>query len=568
MIDKTRPAWLLTGAASLWMAVAGNLPLWRELAALHLLRSPSRWLLAGALLMAMTGALMAIASLLCWKWTLKPALFVLLAMSAAGSYFMWTYHVVIDSDMLVNVLQTDRAEALALLNIRMMGFLLLLFILPAAGVAWFPLRLRAPLGQAARNAAAVILWTLSIVVVIVASYQPLASAMRNHKQLRYLLNPLNSVYALGHVASKPWRRDESVLEAIGSDAKAPAASARPPLLVLVVGETARSANFGLNGYGRDTTPALVREGVTSFRNVSSCGTSTAASLPCMFSHLGRERFDKRPHNYESLLDVLQKAGLAVVWLDNQSGCKGVCDRVPHANTQRTDADLCQDGECLDGVLLKDMARTLKALPPERRARGTVIVMHQMGSHGPAYFKRSPPPAKKFLPECTSNNLQECKEGEILNAYDNSIAYTDQFLASVIDWLKTQQESFTPALVYLSDHGESLGENNLYLHGLPYAMAPEVQKKVPWITWLAPSFAHDRGLEPECLRRRATAALSHDNYFHSVLGLMRVRTSIYEPRLDAYAGCAAPMQSSPTESRDPTANPVSGSSSASLRTPGS
>lgn len=251
----------------------------------------------------------------------------------------------------------------------MLGFVAFLFALPAAAVAWFPVRRVTAARQAGCNAAPALASVLTVVLVIFASYQPFASAMRNHKQLRYLLTPLNSVYALGSVPTKSWRRNNSVLELIGADAAAPAPSARPPLLVLVVGETARSANFGLNGCARQTTPALAREDVVSFRDVSACGTDTAASLPCMFSHLGRRGFDKRPRNYENLLDVLQRAGLAVVWLDNQSGCKGVCDRVPHPSTQPLDPEFCAGSECLDGVLVKQMAAKLSALSPDRRARG-------------------------------------------------------------------------------------------------------------------------------------------------------------------------------------------------------
>jgi lipid A ethanolaminephosphotransferase len=107
---------------------------------------------------------------------------------------------------------------------------------------------------------------------------------------------------------------------------------KPPLLLLVLGETARSGNFSLNGYGRPTNPLLAKEDVASQRNAWSCGTSTAASLPCMFSNFGREAYDSRPANYEGLLDVLQRAGLAVLWIDNQSGCKGACDRMPNVNT--------------------------------------------------------------------------------------------------------------------------------------------------------------------------------------------------------------------------------------------
>ncbi|MHB1121512.1 MAG: phosphoethanolamine transferase [Ramlibacter sp.] len=545
MTKKSAPALWLTLPASLWMATVANLPLWRELDALHLLDTPADWALAGGLAATMAGLLTGILSLFAWRrWTLKPVIGVLLAMSASAAYFMWTYHVVVDADMVVNVLQTDPQEVRALLNVRMIGALLGLFALPLAVVSWFPLRETTVVRQAGRNVLAVLVSAAAVAAVVVATYQPLASTMRNHKQLRYLMNPLSSVWALGYVAAKPWIRDNSLLEAVGTDAVAPPATASPPLLVLVVGETARAANFGLNGYSRPTTPLLEREQVISFADASACGTSTAASLPCMFSPLGRTAFDKRPHNYENLLDVLQRAGLAVLWLDNQSGCKGLCDRVPHASTRPADAGLCAQGECLDELLLKDLEARLAALPPERRARGTVIVMHQMGSHGPAYYKRSPPAAKRFLPECTSNNLQECSREQVTNAYDNSIVYTDLFLASVIRWLKEREPSFSPAMLYVSDHGESLGENNLYLHGLPYAIAPDVQKKVPWVTWISPAFAGRTGLSLQCLRTRREVAVSHDNYFHSVLGLMGVRTSVYAPDKDAYLPCATPADGAP------------------------
>ena len=163
-------------------------------------------------------------------------------------------------------------------------------------------------------------------------------------------------------------------------------------------------------------------------------------------------------------------------------------------------------------------------------------MHQMGSHGPAYFKRSPPAFKKFLPECTSNSLQSCEGDGLLNAYDNSIVYTDHLLASAIGWLKTRQAHNAPAMLYLADHGESLGENNLYLHGMPYSVAPDVQKRVPWITWLSPEFEQRSQVSTNCLKQRLDVPISHDNYFHSVLGLMNVQTRVYKAALDIYAQC--------------------------------
>jgi len=530
---------LPVAASGAWMATVLNTPLWLELHSLHLLRQPAGWMLATALAAIMLGTLVALLSLLAWRWTLKPAILVLLAAAAVGVYFMLAYHVVIDAGMLTNVLQTDRHEAAALAGSRLVAALAV-FALPPAWLVWrMPTTYATPFRQAWRNLCTTALAIAAVAAVTFLSYQPLASAMRNHKQLRYLMNPLNSVYALGQAVLQPMRRSGH-LEAIGLDARAAEPGARPPLLVLVLGETGRTGNFGLNGYARDTTPRLERENVASWRNAWSCGTSTAASVPCMFSPLGREGFEARSHDYENLMDVLSRAGLAVLWLDNQSGCKGVCDRVANANTsQMKHPTLCPQDECLDGILLEGLDARLAALPSDKRAHGVVLVLHQMGSHGPAYWQRSPQALKRFQPECASVNLQECSAEELVNAYDNSIVYTDQVLASTIDWLKTRQADYDTAMVYVADHGESLGENNLYLHGLPYSIAPDVQKRVPWITWLSPAFERRSGIATDCLRGLRDAPVSHDNYFHAVLGLMQVRTGLYQRPLDPYAACVSP-----------------------------
>lgn len=537
------PAWLALGA-SVWMATAANTPLWRELSSLGVLDQPMGWAFAAAMASIIAFGLMALLSVLSWRWILKPALAFLLIAAAAGSYFMGRYNIVVDSTMVTNALQTDAHEASALLSPMLFLVVFAMGVVPAALICRWPVRYGGSLRRTGGNLLALVLSVVLLAAVVLASFQPLSSTMRNHKQVRYLMNPLNTVYALGALAAEPFRRDERRLEPIGLDARLAAAApgARPPMLLLVLGETGRSGNFGLNGYARDTTPRLAQAGVASFRNAWSCGTSTAASVPCMFSALGREAFEARSHNYEGLMDVLQRAGLAVLWLDNQSGCKGVCDRVPHVNTSSgTDPQLCPGGECLDGVMLEGLDARLAALPAERRARGVVIVMHQMGSHGPAYSLRSPAASKRFLPECTGNDLQKCARQELVNAYDNSIAYTDEFLAGGIGWLKRQESAYDPALLYVADHGESLGENNLYLHGLPYAIAPDVQKHVPWITWLAPGFEQRSSVAMDCLRGQADARITHDSYFHSVLGLLGVQTSAYRRELDAYAPCARMLQ---------------------------
>jgi lipid A ethanolaminephosphotransferase len=534
------PAAFLVAGASAWMATAGNAALWRELQSLGIAQAQGGWLLTLTLAGMVGAALYTLLSLLAWRGVLKPAIALLLVATAAGAYFMWTYRIVIDSAMATNTLQTDWQEASALLTARFAAVVLLGGVLPAA-LLWRVKVVQRPWKQQAlRNLGGVAAGLVVVAALILVSFQPLASTMRNHTHLRYLLNPLNQLYAVGQTAFGG-RKIKGPLAPLGRDARlaATAPGAKPRLLVLVLGETGRSGNFGINGYERDTTPELARAQAVSFRNAWSCGTSTAASVPCMFSHLGRDAFLARTQDSENLLDVLQHAGLAVLWIDNQpGGCKGVCNRVPNVNTSGTkDPKLCPKGECLDEILVQGLDQRLAQLPAAQRQKGVVLVMHQMGSHGPAYAQRTPAAFKKFMPECTSSNLPDCSSEQLRNAYDNTIAYTDHVLGAAIGWLRTRSE-YEGALLYVADHGESLGENNLYLHGLPYAIAPDVQKHVPWVTWLSPAFEQASGLTMQCLRGRADARITHDNLFHSVLGLMQVDTSAYRRALDAYAGCGA------------------------------
>jgi lipid A ethanolaminephosphotransferase len=316
-------------------------------------------------------------------------------------------------------------------------------------------------------------------------------------------------------------------------------SAKPPLLILVVGETARAANFSLNGYARETNPELAKENITSFLDVHSCGTSTAASVPCMFSHLGREAYDKRDADYETLLDVLKHAGLSVLWRDNNAGCKGTCTHVDSEDLSHAqDPEFCTGQECFDEVMLHQLDERVAAMSKGGPVKGMVIVLHQKGSHGPAYYLRSPKAFKKFMPECESNALQSCSREQVINAYDNTILYTDHFLAQTIDWLKGRSEQFDTAMMYVSDHGESLGENNTYLHGLPYMIAPDVQKHVPMVVWMSPQMEQRSGITTTCLQGQRKAELSHDHLFHSVLGLLDVKTGIYRADRDLFKACEA------------------------------
>ena len=536
------PAWVAL-LGSLWLASAGNYALWQQvhqLPEVNGLRGLAFTLGFGLII---TCALTTLLSLFNWGKLLKPVLTVFFFSAASGAYFMMSYGIVIDSTMITNVIQTDTKEALDLFNWRMLVSFAILGLLPAWVLWKTPLKSLRIGQQLLGNALMAVLSIGILLASLLAVFQDFSSIMRNHTQLRYLINPLNSYYAIGMVAAKPFQRDNKTLLPVGQDAKLVTAKAtdKPPLILLVLGETARMGNFGLNGYDRNTTPELSKENTVSLRGVMSCGTSTATSVPCMFSHLGKEDFESRKNNYESLIDVLHHAGLALLWIDNQSGCKGVCERVPQAMTKELKhPSLCKGGECFDEIMLHQLDERIQALPAERRAKGVVVVMHQMGSHGPAYYKRVPDTFKKFQPECKSNALQECSREQVVNSFDNTILYTDHFLSQAIQWLKKSNATHATAMLYVSDHGESLGENNLYLHGLPYRVAPDVQKRVPWISWWSQQFETQTGLSSACLKKKTNAPLTHDNYFHSVLGMVGVSTEVYQAKLDVHADCRTPL----------------------------
>lgn len=537
----SRSAFSLILLASVWLAVFGNVALWRSLIQLPDLNGWHGLLFGGAFALIIASATTALLSLLAWRWTLKPAISLLLLLAAFATYYMLMYGIVVDTPMVTNVFQTDAREARDQLSWRLGVTVLMLAVLPMIWLWRQPMTHASLSKQVMRN---VLLCVAALAVTLGATqlvFQDFASLMRNHTQLRYQINPLNSVYALLDLTVIPGDQPSGPVQPLGVDAHITprtGAAQRPPLLLFVLGETARSANFSLNGYARLTNPLLAKENVTSFTQVASCGTSTAESVPCMFSHLGREGYAKRSHDFENWLDVLQRAGYAVLWMDNQSGCKGQCDRIPNLNTSELKLpDQCEDGECRDTVMLTQIDKELAKLPSERRARGTVVVMHQMGSHGPAYFKRTPAAFKPFVPECTDTSLSQCNQAQVVNAYDNTLVFTDYFLSRAIGWLKDKEKTAATALFYVADHGESLGENNLYLHGLPYAMAPAEQKQVPLITWLSPTFETQSRIKTSCLQKQRDRALSHDHLFHSVLGLMAVKTEVYQPTLDLFADCA-------------------------------
>lgn len=465
---------------------------------------------------------------------LKPLLATLLVVTAFATYYMTRYAVLFDVEMINNVLQTDVAESRELLSTGMLLHVLLFGVLPAALL--FRVRVKPRTRRAGLAARAVFIAAMGLLagIAIAISSQGIFAMMRSDKALRYQITPGNYIVSLVRAVTRTPDLPPSARLPVAADARliARAPQHKPRALVMVVGETVRAENWGLNGYHRQTTPELAGRDVVNFSQVQACGTSTEVSLPCMFSVFGRERYDKQEiRNHESLLDVVARAGVHVQWRDNQSGCKGVCDGVGIERMKEADApQLCTGGRCLDDILLTELKSRIDSTDGD-----VLVVLHQLGNHGPNYFERYPPEYEVFKPTCRTPELSRCTSEQIVNAYDNAIVYTDAFLSRTLDVLQAQTHH-EAALLYVSDHGESLGEYGLYLHGAPYAIAPQQQLHVPMMLWVSSGLASDVGINLRCMRDSADRPRSHDDLFHSVLGLFDVQTQAYRRDHDVFADC--------------------------------
>ncbi|HED2521842.1 TPA: phosphoethanolamine transferase EptA [Klebsiella aerogenes] len=463
------------------------------------------------------------------------SLFILL--SASAQYFIWTFGVVIDRSMIANIFDTTPAESFALLSTQMvivLGLSGLLMVL----VAWW-IKIRRPASfwrGAAMRLLNIAVSALLIVLVAALFYKDYASVFRNNKELVKSLSPSNSIVALNSWYAHN-RMDNLPLVKIGEDAKQKAVmhnGARKNLTIVVLGETSRAENFSLGGYDRETNPRLKQDDVVYFPKTTSCGTATAVSVPCMFSNMPRAHYDEElAHHQEGVLDILQRAGVQVLWNDNDGGCKGACDRVPHQNVTNLNlSGECIDGECYDDVLFHNLDSYIDNLQQDG-----IIVLHTIGSHGPTYYNRYPAEFKKFTPTCDTNEIQSCTQQQLTNTYDNTILYVDYVVDKAIKLLQSKQNKFTTSLVYLSDHGESLGEDGVYLHGLPYSIAPDTQKHVPMLLWLSPDYQQRYGVSSQCLQQQAkTNDYSQDNLFSTLLGLLGVDTREYQAKDDLLTPC--------------------------------
>lgn len=478
-----------------------------------------------SLALGFTGFTIVLLSLLCHRYTFKPVLIFVLLASSVSAYFMDSFGLVIDESMLRNSIQTNQEEVRDLINLKLLGYVLCLGVAPALYVYRTTITFRPGWRELYTRLKLLTLVLVAMAGMALAFSDYYVSFFREHKAVRYYFNPggyLYAAYKYGHhsLTSSPQK-----IEQIGLDAKIPESDTHRELIIVVVGETARADRFSLNGYKRKTNPLLEKEKLVSFTNFWSCGTATAVSVPCMFSNFGAHAFDsEKAEQTENALDVLRHAGVNVLWLDNNSSSKGVADRVAYKDYREPDVNPNCGEECRDEGMLAYLQPYI-----DKHPRGDIlIILHQMGNHGPAYYKRYPKEFEKFKPACHTNELSQCSEEEISNAYDNAILYTDYFLSKVIALLQKNNRKFEAAMFYVSDHGESLGENGIYLHGMPNFIAPDSQRHIPAILWAG---SHFDEVDIPALNARRDTLYTHDNLFHTLLGFMEIESDIYDPKLD-------------------------------------
>ena len=468
-------------------------------------------------------------NLLSSKFTTKPVLIFSVLTASLISYFANTYNVIIDDTMLQNTFETNISETADLLNIKLFLYVFILGIIPAYLI--YKTRLKdTRIKQAITGKILHSVIALIIIVAALFSFSSFyASFLREHKPLRFYTNPTYAYYSAGKFLLEKLNNPTVELKQIGLDAQRNSDNSGRKLSIVVVGEAVRADRFGLNGYARNTTPLLSKEDIINFPEMYSCGTTTAISVPCMFSILDRNDYsDKKAKSTENVLDVLNHAGVHVLWRDNNSSSKGVADRVRYEDYRSATLNKRCAGECRDEGMLDGLQNFIN----QQKTGDILIVLHQMGNHGPAYYKRYPQQFEKFGPVCATNQLEECRPEEVGNAYDNAILYTDHFLQQAIELLKQNDKSFQTALIYMSDHGESLGEGGLYLHGMPYFIAPEAQKHVASFLWLGAQSKSQ--IDMQKLKQVAGQPWSQDNLFHTLLGLMQIKTHVYDPKEDLLA----------------------------------
>ncbi|WP_052177752.1 phosphoethanolamine transferase [Methylotenera sp. G11] len=441
------------------------------------------------------------------RWVL--ALFLVIASQSA--YYMDHFGVIIDTVMIDNVMQTNAHEFAGLITPALIMNTILFGLIPASLVLKFTPRMTDARLETKARVRALALSFILIILLIVPFIAGYTSFIREHKIVRFSANPTYTSYsAIKYVTQQFSISKNTVLHKTAEDAVLlDPPTSKKELIIMVVGETARADRFSLNGYHRDTNPLLAKENIVNLSNVTACGTSTSVSVPCMFSSLGRNKYDKETAlEQENILDVLAKNGIEILWRDNNSDSKGVATRMVYEDFKTPTHNPVCEGECRDIGMLSGLDKYIAS----HKDKDMLIVLHQMGNHGPEYYRRYPKEFERFKPACQTGELRDCTQQEVNNAYDNAILYTDYFLSEVIHFLKKYDDHYETAMLYVADHGESLGEHGIYLHAAPYIIAPKEQTHVPAILWMGQNFEY----QAKDLTPYKDYAFSHDDVFCTLL----------------------------------------------------
>ncbi len=475
-----------------------------------------------------------------WRWTAKPIAIFLILIGGFASYTVTSLGVWITSDQIQNMMQTNFTEARDLWSWYLLAWVLGLIILPIFVVARVKIRHEAKpfMFQFTQKIITAVVSLSSVIVMLFIFYVDFAAIFRENRSLKGMISPQNMISSFVSYYKKKAPKKNQPFISYGQDAKLfQRENALPKLMVLVVGETARAENFSLNGYNKLTNPEMAQQDILNFSKVSSCGTATAVSVPCMFSGMPRKSYDERlAIRREGLLDIAQRAGYQVTWIENNSGCKGVCDRVEmYKIAEPIQKKWCKSGECYDEVLVDSLKSYLQSIP-QGDTQPRLLVLHQLGSHGPAYYKRVPPQFKVFRPTCDTNAIQGCSREALQNTYDNTLLYTDYILSQLVETLKQNTQHET-GLWYLSDHGESTGESGMYLHGAPYMIAPQQQTHIPMIMWFSALWKQSNPEQIKCLSNQKNEVLSQDNLFPTMLSLLDIKTKVIDAETDMLSTCS-------------------------------
>lgn len=514
-----RRSWALTATQFVFIITFANLVLYHyplfSFIVSHLDISTNNGILTLLIVVVIITAFTAVIFLLLFtigRWLALPLIIMIAMINASALYFMVNYQIVLDKTMIANIFNTRVIESNQYFSFDFFIYLLVFGIVPAGLILKIKIKKISRLRLLFH-----VLITLVITVALV--YSNAATSLwidKNASKLGSRILPwsyiINTTDYLKGRFEPPVKRGRLPDPVFDDDKKR--------VVVLVIGETARAQNFSLYGYDKPTNPLLSQAGIVTLNDPTACSTYTTASISCMLSHT-----DSNPDHYEILPDYLSRNNVDVIWHSNNWGQPPLT--VQTYLDSKALGEQCTGAACdYDEKLLTGLKQRIESSDKQK----ILVVLHMTGSHGPSYYSKYPADFEVFKPVCKSLALDKCTQQELINAYDNTILYTDYFLVQVIKLLQDIPAT-SSVMMYMSDHGESLGEYGLYLHGTPFTIAPDVQKKVPFLLWMSDLFQEDSGLANTNFQQQS--AHSQHHVFHSVLGALSISSGVYKPELDIF-----------------------------------